>query len=137
MKLIEQLIRVELSAVKSIDTILRKIKDDAEKEELYSIRQDHLQAVTKLKPFAGSDFKETDLPFGPWAAFSSVLVTGARFFGEKASLRAMKVAEEHGINEYREAVKSEGISSQAKEMIQADLLPTQEKHLVTIDRYLQ
>jgi hypothetical protein len=137
MKQIDELIRGELSAVKSIDAILGKIKNTAEKDQLYSIRQDHVHAVDKLRPFAEKGFKESARTGGPWSSFASIFTGGASFFGDKAALKALKVGEEHGLNEYREAIKSKDIDQNVKRLIETDLLPTQEKHLRTINNYLQ
>lgn len=138
MKQIDELIRGELSAVKSIDAILNKINDNNEKSQLYAIRQDHFVAVDKLKRFAGADYQDvgTDTS-GPWGAFASAFTGGASFFGDKAALQALKVGEQHGLNEYQEAIKEEGIDPQLKQVIQTDLLPQQEQHLKTIEGYLQ
>ena len=138
MKQVDELIRGEMSAVKSIDGILSKIKDQNEKDKLYAIRQDHVQAVDKLKSFAGAEFRESAVKTtGPWGAFASAFTSGASFFGDKAALRALKVGEQHGLNEYREAMKDKSIDSRLREVIQKDLLPMQEQHLRTIDSYLQ
>lgn len=138
MKQVDELIRGELSAVKSIDAILGKITNENEKSQLYSIRQDHYQAVDKLKRFAGAEVKENAVDTaGPWGAFASAFTGGASFFGDKAALQALKVGEQHGLNEYKEAVKSADIDLGLKQVIQNDLLPQQENHLKTIDTYIQ
>jgi Domain of unknown function (DUF2383) len=137
MKQVYELIRGELSAIKSIDSILGKINNESERSQLNSIRQDHVIAVDKLKKFSSTEVKETAESAGPWGAFASAFTGGASFFGDKAALKALKVGEEHGLNEYREALKEGTFDTGLKQMIQTDLLPTQEQHLRTIDSYLQ
>jgi hypothetical protein len=139
MKQVDELIRGEMSAVKSIDAILNKINDETEKRQLYAIRQDHVQAIDKLKRFAGAAFQDSGATStaGPWGAFASAFKGGASFFGDKAALLALKVGEQHGLNEYREAIRDDAMDSQLRQVIQNDLLPAQEQHLRTIDRYLQ
>lgn len=137
MKQIESLIRGEMSAVKSIDAILDKIENESEKTQLSSIRQDHVQAVDKLKRFSGAEYKEDVQSSGPWGAFASAFTGGASFFGDKSALRALKVGEEHGLNEYQEALASGNLDPELKTVIQNELLPAQEQHLKTIDGYLQ
>lgn len=138
MKQVEELIRGEMSAVKSIDAILDKIKDDSERTQLSSIRQDHVMAIDTLKRLSGgAEFKEETQSSGPWGAFASAFTGGASFFGDKAALQALKVGEEHGRNEYQEALSSGDLDSELKRVIQSELLPNQEKHLRTIDGYLQ
>ena len=136
MKNVEDLIKVELSALKSIHSVLPKIKDSKEKEQLTSIWQDHLDAVNKLKKYAGSEFQEEESKIGPWGAFSSAFTKGASLLGDKTVLKALKFGEEHGLNEYREAVKNLNLDPNLKELIQKEILPVQEKHVRTIENYL-
>ena len=137
MKQVDELIRGELSAVKSIDAILGKIKDEKEKGELYSIRQDHFVAVDKLSRFVGTnvkrDIEASKTSSGPWGSFASVFTGGASFFGDKAALKALKMGEEHGLKEYREVMSESKIDPELKRVIQTDLLPVQERHIKTIE----
>src|SRR5690606_2710100 len=139
MKELSELIRGEMSAVKSIDTVLGKIKDTKDQETLRSLREDHVRAIDRLKQFAGSDFsmKEEVNSSGPWGSFASAFTGGASFFGDKVALKALKVGEEHGVNEYRELLKNSDISPEIRQVVESELLPQQERHLSTINRYLQ
>ena len=137
MEQINSLIRGEMSAVKSIDAILDRVKDESEKSQLYTLRQDHLQAVGKLKRFSSQDIQDEPQSSGPWGAFASAFTGGASLFGDKAALKALKVGEEHGRNDYQEALKSDDINSELRSLIQNELLPMQEQHLRTIDGFLQ
>jgi hypothetical protein len=136
MKQVDELIRGEMSAVKSIDAILGKIKNENEKTQLNTIRQDHVMAIDTLKRFAPANFKESTESSGPWGAFASAFTGGASFFGDKAALKALQVGEQHGLNEYREAIEDDSINSELKQAIQSRLMPNQEKHLRTIDSYM-
>jgi hypothetical protein len=137
MKQVDELIRGEMSAIKSIDAILNKINDASEKSELSTIRQDHIKAVDRLKTFAPRELREEAQSSGPWGAFASAFTGGASFFGDKAALNALKVGEQHGLNEYREYLKDGNADPEVSRLIQSELLPNQERHLQTIDRYLQ
>lgn len=137
MKDVGELIRGELAAVKSIDTVLQKVKDDIEKSELSSIRQDHVRAANALKRFAASDVGTvSDTTGGPWAGFASAFTGGASLFGDKAALQALKVGEEYGIKEYRAALQEEDVDIAVKDIIRSELLPQQERHLSVINKYL-
>lgn len=137
MKNVEELIRGEFSAVKSIDLILRRIKDSSEMDKLYEIRNDHFRAINRLKPFARPGFDKKSLSSGPWGLLSTAFSGGASFFGDKVALRALKVGEEHGVSEYKEAVNDKNFSAEVKQIIQNELLPAQERHLQTINNYLK
>jgi len=51
-------------------------------------------------------------------------------------MKALKFGEEHGLNEYRDAVKNLDLDPQLKDLIQKEILPVQEKHIQTIENYL-
>jgi hypothetical protein len=135
MKKIDELIRGERSAIKSIDTVLKKIDDSAERNELSAIREDHVRAADTLQRYGSYDSNESQSS-GAWGSFSQAFAGGASLFGDKAALQALKVGEQHGINDYREALESDGISPELKNIIQTELLPNQERHLNTINQYL-
>jgi hypothetical protein len=137
MKQVDELIRGEISAVESFRAVLPKIKDNSERTALEQMLQDHVRAVDKLKRFAESKFEEKAQTSGPWGAFTKAFAGGASFFGDKAALTALKVGEQHGINEYQEAVKDDSINAEIRTLIQSELLPNQQKHLQTINKYLQ
>lgn len=137
MKQVDELIRGELSAVKSIDSILNKIKDSYEKTQLTQIRQDHILAVDRLKMYAKSDFVEDAGTSGPWGVFASAFTGGASLFGDKAAMQALKIGEQHGLNEYKESISDAAVSPELRRLIESELIPNQQKHLDVIDRYLQ
>lgn len=139
MKEVSELIRGEMSAVKSIDTVLGKIRDTKDIETLRSLREDHVRAIDKLKRYAGSDFRENEevRSSGPWGNFTSAFAGGASFFGDKVAIKALKLGEEHGCNEYRELLKNSSISPEVRQVVENELLPQQERHLSTISKYLQ
>lgn len=47
------------------------------------------------------------------------------------------MGEEHGIQEYREAIEDGSIDPNLKRVIQTELLPQQQQHLNVINSYLQ
>lgn len=137
MKQVDELIRGEISAVESIRQVLGKIKDADEKTALTSIMQDHVRAVDNLKVYAEPNFVAKADTSGPWGAFTKAFAGGASFFGDKAALSALKVGEQHGMEEYREAIKDGDINAKLRTLIQTELIPNQERHLKTINQYLQ
>lgn len=140
MKEVSELIRGEMSAVESFDVVLKKIDNAKDKEALRAIREDHVQAVERLKKYAdvGSDYDPEDVETsGAWGNFAEAFAGGASFFGDKAAIKALKVGEEHGVSQYRELLKNKEISADVRRVVETELLPRQEKHLATIERYIQ
>ncbi len=52
-------------------------------------------------------------------------------------MKALKLGEEHGVSEYRELLKNTNISPEVRRVVETKLLPQQERHLSTINQYLQ
>lgn len=140
MKEVNELIRGEMSAVQSFDTVIGKLKNTEDRDTLNMIRQDHVRAVEKLKSYQGDNFKASSgdtTSSGPWGSLTSAFAGGASFFGDKTAIKALKMGEEHGINEYRELLRNQDISSDLRRVVETELLPQQERHLSTINKYLQ
>ena len=137
MKQVDELIRGEISAVESINAVLGRVKDQGEVNALQQMLQDHQRAVEKLKTYAEAKFETKAQSSGPWGAFATAFAGGASFFGDKAALAALKVGEQHGLNEYQEAIKDNSINPEVRSLIQSELLPNQERHLQTINQYMQ
>lgn len=137
MKQVDELIRGEMSAVKSIDAIISKIKDANEVRELSTMRSDHANAVELLKAHASADVIDDSQSAGPWGAFASAFTSGASLFGDKAALGALKIGEEHGRQEYKEFLEEGSIDSELRNLIEQQLMPQQERHLKTISHYIQ
>lgn len=137
MKQIDELIRGEIAAVQSFDAVLKKINDQSERDSLSQIRSDHVKAVDLLKSYGEVGLSDKIEGSGPWGAFTTAFAGGASFFGNKAAIQALKVGEEHGLNEYKEALVDDTVSPEIKDVIRKELLPQQEQHLYVINGYLQ
>jgi Domain of unknown function (DUF2383) len=134
-KYLDELIRGEIAAVKSFDTVLAKVTDPTEKSTLEELKKDHAQAVVALKKYAHGDVLENTKNAGPWGTFATAFAGGASLFGDKAALKALKIGEEHGVSEYNEALADDSIPSELKNLIRAELLPNQHRHISTIERW--
>jgi rubrerythrin len=130
---LDSLIRGELAAIKSYDSVLERIKDQSEKQTLSEFRQDHVRAVDTLKRYAGSDINQSTTDAGAWGAFTSSFAGAASLFGDKAALSALKQGEEYGIKDYKKVLNEENLNPELKSVIQSELLPQQERHIQRID----
>lgn len=136
MKQIDELIRGEISAVESFDTVINKVKDPAELNRLAEIRQDHQRAVEVLQQFADAGVEGKTDSSGPWGTFTTAFAGGASLFGDKAAVNALKIGEQHGLNEYKEALADGGVRPEVRRIIETELIPSQERHLAIIENYL-
>lgn len=133
---VDDLIRGEMSAVKSYNQILKDLTDQQEKTKLEKIKADHEMAVTKLKSFATKEVKEDTKTTGAWGTFAQAWTGGAKLMGNKTALKALTQGEKHGINEYKEALKDKNVSPELKDLIRTQFIPKQEEHLKTINSLL-
>lgn len=131
---LDDLIRGEMAAVKTYDSALEKVKDTKERKELQKIREDHVTAVEKLKTFATKDINEDTKSAGAWGAFSTAYTGTAKLFGNDAAMKALKQGEEHGVNEYKEALEDDNIKPELKQMIRTQFLPKQQEHIKTLQQ---
>jgi len=132
----DDLIRGEMAAVQSYDKILTTVKDAGELRTLKAMREDHVKAVARLKAFADKDVLEDTATVGPWGTFAKAWVGGAKIFSDKTALSALKQGEEHGVTEYKEALEDENVRADVKKVIRSELLPKQEAHIKTLNKYL-
>ena len=133
---LDDLIRGEMSAVKSYNKALEKAKGTPMADKLNMIKQDHQSALDTLKKYAGKEVKEDTESAGAWGGFTKAFTGAAGLAGNKMAMKALNVGEEHGINEYKEALEDDTIKPDLKEVIRTKLLPAQEKHIETLKSFM-
>lgn len=131
---LDDLIRGEMSAVKAYDVAIQDLKNGNERTTLIRIRDGHKAAVTKLNKYAKNkpEVKEDVKTVGPWGTFAKAWVKGATLISNNAALTALKQGEEHGVDEYKEALADDTIGNDLKNEIRASMLPSQERHIETL-----
>lgn len=134
----DDLIRGEMAAVKTYDTVLADLKTGPEKERLTAIRADHQAAVDRLSKYVAGkpDLVEDTESAGAWGGFATAWTKGAKLMGNKAALGALKQGEEHGISEYKEALEDKSIDAGLKAQIKNEMLPKQQKHIDTLKTFM-
>lgn len=133
---LDDLIRGEMSAVKSYNTALEKVKDSKMSEKLMMIKNNHQTAVDTLMKYAGKEVKEDTKDAGIWGGFTKAFTGAAGLIGNTTALKALNTGESHGINEYKEALADDTIKPELKEVIRTKLLPQQEKHIETLKSFM-
>lgn len=133
-KNLDELIRGEIAAVKAYDVVLGKITDERERRELSALKEDHARAIQKLKQHSATEVMESSKSAGPWGTFVESFTGGASLFGDKAAMKALRVGEEHGVQEYQELLDSPDVSAEIKNIVGNDILPKQRQHVETVDQ---
>ncbi len=135
---LDDLVRGELAAVKAYDQALADLKDEKQRSQLQSIRKDHVDAASILSKYAAGkkDILEDTQSSGPWGTFAKTWVKGRGLAGNEGAMKALQDGEEHGINEYEEALEDESLPKDLKEKIRSQLMPNQKKHIQTLKTFM-
>lgn len=135
---LDDLIRGELAALKAYDQALKDVKAPKERERLQAIRNNHEKAVSKLSKYAAGkpELLEDTEDAGPWGTFAKAWTKTRSFTGNEGALKALKDGEEHGIEEYQEALDDDSIPKELKQAIKSDLLPQQKEHMESLNKMI-
>jgi uncharacterized protein (TIGR02284 family) len=136
-EILNRLLRGEMSAVETYRQALEKVGDEPGALQLNSLYRDHTEAVSLLEEQIRSVGGEPSRGTGPWGTWAKTVQGVAKLFGDTATLKALKEGEEHGLKDYREAVRETTLPSQVKTLIQNRLLAKQEQHVAVIDRLIE
>lgn len=128
-----KLLRGELSAVETYEQALEKFSGSPESHTLQEILSDHEDSVFLLRDHLSQMGATADTDSGAWGSFAKAVEGTAKLFGESAALQALKEGEQHGINEYEEALNDDEVMDEAKATIRATLLPRLQAHLGALD----
>jgi hypothetical protein len=133
---LNSLLRGELSAVETYDQAMSKFEDPTVLADLQKIREEHARAGVRLREqvvrFGGNPSESS----GPWGTFAAAVTGAAKAFGPGTALSALKQGEEHGINEYEEALDNADVNPECKNLIRNDLLPRCRRHVTELDRLM-
>lgn len=135
---LDDLMRGEMAAVKAYDTAIKETKNAKEKATLETLRNDHQKAVTAMSKYAAGkpDILEDTKDAGAWGTFASAWTKTRSITGNEGALKALQQGEEHGIEEYNEALEDETLPKALKDQIRAELLPNQKKHIETLKTFM-
>ncbi len=123
------LLRGELSAVETYTQAIEKAGAHESAPVLEDLRADHERSAAVLREHLVGMGAEPSESSGVWGAFAKAVEGTAKVFGESTALSALEAGEEHGISEYRDALKNDGVMEDIKTEIQSTLLPRLEDHL--------
>ncbi len=133
---LDDVIRGEMAAIETYSQVVGKVTDQKEKRQLETFRNDHQRALATLQKYANQPVKDDAKSSGAWGTFAQAWTGGAKVFGEKTAVRALKAGEEHGLNEYEELLKEEKVSDELKEVIRTQLVPKQKDHINALNKLI-
>jgi hypothetical protein len=139
-KLIEQLLKDELSAMETYQQALEKYQVSGGQfiaNSLLPIYGDHKSAASSLEgqivKAGGTPFKST----GVWGSWAKILLEGASLIGKQSAVKVLLEGEKSGESGYQSALNNSELSSELRTLIETKLLPAQQSHIRSLDRILE
>jgi len=126
------LLRGELSAIETYGLAISKYKKEPETSALHEICDEHVTSANLLRKNVRSMGGDPSIDSGAWGDFAKGVQCAADFFGENSALQSLQAGEEHGRNEYLEALENEDVMPECKALIRDELLPRSERHLIQL-----
>jgi len=133
---LNSLLRGEISATETYNQALEKFAGQPEEAELRRLRDEHRETANTLRVHVHDHGGDPSTGSGWWGAWAKSVEGTAKVFGKAAALKALKEGEEHGINDYRSALKDNDVAEDCKTLIRSQLLPRCEAHVPVLDRLM-
>lgn len=127
-----RLLRGELSAVETYRQTIRKFEGDSALTTLRQIQSEHEYAAELLRNNVLEMGGEPSSDSGAWGAFANTVQGVAKVFGESSALKSLQQGEEHGLDDYEDALEDEDVMPTCKELIRAELMPRTRQHIVSL-----
>jgi len=131
------LLRGEISAVETYTQAIQKFDATSTDMALERIRADHDDSAAELSKFVSACGCESSTGSGVWGGFVAAIEGAATLIGESPALSILQTGEKHGITEYENALDNPDVSSEAKQLIRAKLLPVLSNHLLELQQRKQ
>ena len=128
------LLRGELSAIETYTQAIEKFETEVERSALQGIRSDHETSASRLREHLADMGAEASTDSGAWGSFAQAVEGTAKLLGESPALAALQEGEEHGIDEYEEALRNNQVMEAIKIVIRQYLLPPLSAHIDVLDR---
>lgn len=128
------LLRGEISAIETYTQAIAKYDTASSDTALERIRADHAESAAELRKLISEGGGEPSTDSGMWGGFATAIEGAATLMGESPALSILQTGEKHGITEYENALEDADVSTTAKQLIRAKLLPVLSDHLLELQR---
>ncbi len=128
-----KLLRGEISAIESYQESLEKLENPDHREDLRLILEDHRQSADLLRDHISAMGGVPDTNSGAWGSFVQAVAGAASLVGRSSSLSTEIQGEEHGINEYEEALEDPDVMDEIKTSIRSTLIPRLQEHITVLE----
>ncbi len=101
---------------------------------LRQIQEEHGRAAQGLRDRIEELGGQASDSSGAWGVWARTIQGAMNLFGDNASIGALKEGEEHGLNDYTQALSS--IDPTSAQMIRNQLIPAQQRHIERLEEML-
>ena len=133
---LQRLLRGEISAAETYTQVLGG-REVPNAHVLREMQQDHGRAIRFLREQLQARGAEPTSSSGVWGYFTRMVEGGAVMLGDKPALLALREGEQRGLQDYTNAAQQQYLPMEARQFIERELLPTQQRHVTTLDRLLE
>ncbi len=133
-KTCNSLLRGELSAVETYGKAIEKYPATPVTAELTRIQSEHRESANRLTANVREMGGTPETDSGAWGAFAKTVQSAANLFGSESAIESLQKGEEHGRNDYRDALEDDDVMDACKTMIRTELLPRVENHITVLER---
>lgn len=127
------LLRGELAAVETYEQAIPKFEDMTVRSALSRIRDEHAQAVEKLRRHIIDMGASPSEKSGAWGTVVTTITGAAKVLGPQTVLGTLQHGEEVGIGSYEALIADQDVPTKCKDLIHAELLPRCRAHVQTLD----
>lgn len=131
---LNKLLRGELSAVETYGKVLEKHPESSAAPKLKRMQAEHQEAADALVGKVVEMRGEPETDAGAWGSLANAIQAAANLFGTESAIESLQKGEEHGRQEYLDALENEDVLDACKGMIRESLLPRTERHVETLER---
>lgn len=128
------LLRGELSAIETYEQAIGKFQEEPDRGTLQEVRDEHERSAQRLREHLIDMGAAPATDSGAWGSFAQAVEGTAKLLGESPALAALEAGENHGIDEYEEALRNPNVMEEIKTVIRGDLLPALSDHVATLGR---
>lgn len=133
-ELCNKMIRGERSAVDTYNSAIDKFGDHPVMNELRRIRDEHQKSVVDLEANVRSMGGDPAMDSGYWGIFATLVQNTANLLGKESAVEALAQGEQKGLDDYRDATKSDFLMPSCRALFTTTLIPRIQNHLQVLDK---
>ncbi len=134
---INEILRGEISAVETYDSLLEKIKNSSRHFILKTIREEHFASIRYWRDEALNQGKFPQLDSALWGDMVMLFVEASKSISTKTAIGMILKGEEHGLKNYQSMLDAQFLTVDQKKKIKETFIPNQKDHIGALNSILR